>query len=177
MTKTNPLTTTWWRSLWSECDKFYAHDPKLYIQLQDRHQINVNLLLLSQWLDAHHFQLPPELWSQLHAAIQAHDEQVLIPYRQHRRACKKTVSQTVYQQMLTKELLLERKTQQYILQQMKPFPLKLAPAVLKKTRLKQAVKQKQTAVHVTKHQVLNLNDYLSLFDLQATDYPTLMRLT
>ncbi|WP_299009671.1 DUF2390 domain-containing protein [uncultured Shewanella sp.] len=107
------------QSLWHECDTLYARDPKGYIALQNTYQINVNLLLLAQWLDNLHINnqsliLNAHIWSELKNKVQTHDQDALIPFRQHRRASKSNVSRSQYQDMLKKELQLERQTQQYI---------------------------------------------------------------
>ena len=107
-------------SLWHDCDALYARDPKSYIALQDTYQLNVNLLLLAQWLDNLHIDhqsltLNTAIWSELNSKIQTHDQNTLIPFRQHRRASKSSLSKSQYQHMLKKELQLERQTQQFIL--------------------------------------------------------------
>ncbi|WP_299492131.1 DUF2390 domain-containing protein [uncultured Shewanella sp.] len=125
MEKAHTHSLNWLRShlkptLWAECDVLYARDPKGYITLQDTYQLNVNLLLLAQWLDNLHIEhqsliLNTAIWSELNSKVKAHDQNALIPYRQHRRASKSRLSASQYQHMLKKELLLERQTQQFIL--------------------------------------------------------------
>lgn len=124
MTQASIATPALWQvlshTLWDECDALYARDPMRYITLQDAHQLNVNLLLLAQWLDNTSIKgqtllLDLATWSTLHDKVQAHDRHTLIPYRNKRRERKSGVSTSEYQHMLEKELLLERQTQQFIL--------------------------------------------------------------
>ncbi|WP_298771611.1 DUF2390 domain-containing protein [uncultured Shewanella sp.] len=152
------------QSLWHECDALYARDPKGYIALQDSYQLNINLLLLAQWLDNlcidhQYLNLNSVIWSELNNKVQAHDQDTLIPFRQHRRASKKTLSSGDYQHMLKKELQLERQTQQFIL-----------------TLLEHILFQSQNIDALLSHSIeSNLDNYLSVFKLHRRDCPVLNR--
>ncbi|MEC4724628.1 TIGR02444 family protein [Shewanella sp. D64] len=109
-------------SLWQACDTYYREHQALYLQLQDEHEVNVNLLLLSTWLDKQTYQLLPQAWSQLTQEIRRWEERVLLPYRKLRKLSKNGLIDTDYQQMLDVELMLERKAQALILHKLRQLP-------------------------------------------------------
>lgn len=103
------------QSIWQECDKAYAIKPDAYIALQDDYKVNVNLILLAQWLDEQSIYLSAEHWQQLNEAIAGWDNTFIQPYRHLRRLSKAHLDKAEYQLMLDVELMLERKAQQKIL--------------------------------------------------------------
>ena len=131
-------------SLWQACDTYYLEHQALYLQLQDEHEVNINLLLLSTWLDKQSCQFSSQVWSLLRQEILKWEERVLLPYRKLRKLSKHSLAETEYQQMLDVELMLERKSQALIL-----FKLNLQP-------------QESTRS--------NFEVLLELYQLDATDY-------
>ena len=134
-------------SLWQICDSYYHQHQALCLELQDNHQLNVNLLLLSLWLDKQDYLLSTQDWSQLQSETHQWEERVLLPYRKLRKLSKNSLASDEYQQMLDVELMLERKSQRLILHKLK----QLSPSGASS----------------------NLGSYLSLFNLNKADYPSL----
>lgn len=137
-------------SLWQACEQYYPAVEVTALQLQDRHGVIINLLLLALELDNQQLRLAPQRWQQLHDVVSQWQQRILVPYRQLRRLSKTHVDQDVYQQMLQLELLLEHKCQQFILQQL----------------------WNETPEPQTTGQS-NLRDYLTLLQLDLRDYPML----
>ena len=137
-------------SLWKICDSYYHQHQALCLELQDNHQLNVNLLLLSLWLDKQDYLLSTQDWSQLQSETHQWEERVLLPYRKLRKLSKNSLASDEYQQMLDVELMLERKSQGLILHKLK----QLSPS----------------------GESSNLGSYLSLFNLNKSDYPSLTEL-
>ncbi|WP_299801537.1 TIGR02444 family protein [uncultured Shewanella sp.] len=140
-------------SLWSDCDTLYMQHQSLCLQLQDDHQLNVNLLLLALWLDKHHYLLPKPQWRQLQQDTRHWEEKLLLPYRQLRRQSKACLEIDEYRQMLDLELMLERKSQAMILNALELMSL-----------------EEQAS---TRHYD-NLGYYLGLFNLQSHRFSSLM---
>lgn len=134
-------------SLWKACDDYYLQQQALCLSLQDEHQLNVNLLLLSIWLDGQDYLLSLQDWTQLHQETMHWEERVLLPYRKLRKLSKNSLVTEEYQQMLDVELMLERKSQGRILH-----------------KLKQLLHSGDSS---------NLAVYLSLFNLNKADFPSL----
>lgn len=142
--------------IWDWCDMSYGHNKALCLELQDSCQVNVNLLLLAQYLDltldvTGPRQYSTEQWQTLTAAIKEWDEKFLSPYRRLRRLAKASLNKDEYQQMLDVELMMERKAQRTItctLRRLNPLGLKT-----------------------------NLLSYLSLFGLGEADVKQLALLT
>ncbi|WP_394391380.1 TIGR02444 family protein [Shewanella woodyi] len=109
-------------SLWQACDTFYLKHQTQCLQLQDEHEVNINLLLLSIWLDKQTYRLQDQAWSQLKQEIQHWEERVLLPYRKLRKLSKNSLADSEYQQMLDVELMLERKSQALILHKLRLLP-------------------------------------------------------
>ncbi|MBW8183203.1 TIGR02444 family protein [Shewanella nanhaiensis] len=109
-------------SLWQACDTFYLKHQAQCLQLQDEHEININLLLLSIWLDKQTYRLQEQAWSQLKQEVKQWEERVLLPYRKLRKLSKNSLAETEYQQMLDVELMLERKSQALILHKLRLLP-------------------------------------------------------
>jgi uncharacterized protein (TIGR02444 family) len=109
-------------SLWQACDTYYFEHQALYLRLQDDHEVNVNLLLLSIWLDRQTYQLLPQDWSQLIQEVRHWEERVLLPYRKLRKLSKSSLVEAEYQEMLDLELILERKSQALILHKLRLLP-------------------------------------------------------
>ncbi|GIU48875.1 DUF2390 domain-containing protein [Shewanella sp. KT0246] len=107
--------------IWRECDSHYALNPLNYISVQDDYQVNVNLLLLAQYLDKKTHYLPLAQWETLAATIEDWDTKVVTPYRKLRRLAKSHLQVSEYQQMLDIELMMERKTQQMLLKKLNQF--------------------------------------------------------
>ncbi|EDQ02018.1 TIGR02444 family protein [Shewanella benthica] len=137
-------------SLWKNCDGYYHQHQALCLELQDNHQLNINLLLLSLWLDKQDYLLSTQDWSQLQSETHQWEERVLLPYRKLRKLSKNSLASDEYQQMLDVELMLERKSQRLILHKLK----QLSPS----------------------GESSNLGTYLSLFNLNKADYPSLVEL-
>ncbi|MFV7785913.1 TIGR02444 family protein [Shewanella marisflavi] len=106
-------------SLWQTCDRLYEKGQQLYLKLQDDYGLNVNLLLLAQWLDEQHYYLSDQDWQELADQVAAWEEKVLKPYRRLRKLSKHNLAKAEYQQMLEVELMLERKSQAMILLQLR----------------------------------------------------------
>ena len=109
-------------SLWQACDAYYKEHQALCLQLQDEHEVNINLLLLSTWLDKQAYRLLPQAWSQLTQEILHWEQPVLLPLRKLRKLSKNRLTDTEYLQMVDVELMLERKSQALILHKIKQFP-------------------------------------------------------
>ena len=139
-------------NLWHDCDAIYEQHQSLCLQLQDDHQLNVNLLLLAIWLDRQHQKLAPTHWAQLQQDVFVWEQKLLLPYRKLRRLSKTCLDHDEYQQMLSLELMLERKSQSMILSWLESMPL-----------------EEQTSTDTRD----NLSHYLSLFDLDSHNIPSL----
>ncbi|MGB6137486.1 MAG: TIGR02444 family protein [Shewanella sp.] len=105
-------------ALWHQCEQVYSQNPSAYIQLQDSYQVNVNVLLLAQYLDQKAFLLSAEQWQSMLAVIEKWEDSVLMPYRKLRRIAKRHLAEDEYQKMLDVELIMERKSQQLLLQKL-----------------------------------------------------------
>ncbi|GGP78477.1 TIGR02444 family protein [Shewanella ulleungensis] len=105
-------------SLWHQCEQVYTKNPNAYLQLQDNYQVNVNLLLLAQYLDQQAFLLSAEQWQMMLDVIEKWEDSVLVPYRKLRRIAKRHLAEDEYQKMLEVELIMERKSQQFLLQKL-----------------------------------------------------------
>jgi uncharacterized protein (TIGR02444 family) len=101
--------------IWRHCDQSYSINPKFYIHLQDSYQVNVNILLLAQYLDQQGYILPQQQWEILTTVVAQWEANVLQPYRRLRRIAKTHLDPDEYQQMLDVELIMERKTQYMLL--------------------------------------------------------------
>ncbi|GIU06066.1 MULTISPECIES: TIGR02444 family protein [unclassified Shewanella] len=145
-------------NLWRDCDALYMEHQTLCLQLQDDHQLNVNLLLLALWLDKHHYLLPNPQWRQLQQDTRCWEEKLLLPYRQLRRQSKACLETDEYRQMLDLELMLERKSQAMILTALELMPLEGQTSTSTSTNLS------------SNH---NLSHYLALFNLDSRNYPSL----
>ncbi|WP_249555036.1 DUF2390 domain-containing protein [Shewanella sp. 8A] len=138
--------------IWHWCDMSYGQNKVLCLELQDNCQVNVNLLLLAQYLDltsdvAGPREYSTEQWQQLVNAVWEWDEKFLPPYRRLRRLAKASLNAAEYQQMLDVELMMERKAQRTILHAIND----LSPS----------------------GQQTNLVSYLALFGLSAADVTAL----
>ncbi|MGL5361146.1 MAG: TIGR02444 family protein [Shewanella sp.] len=116
MLDTPPLES----QLWDWCDNHYGANQALCLELQDKHQVNVNLLLLANYLDSQVDGAKPRCystpqWQSLQGAARQWDEPLLIPFRRLRRLAKASLAPDEYQHMLEVELMLERKAQGAIL--------------------------------------------------------------
>lgn len=131
-------------SLWQDCDLLYAQQQAEYLKLQDEHGVNVNLALLATWLDSHDYLMPTQSWQHLTTQIASFELNLLQPYRRLRKLSKGHLAPDEYQQMLTVELMLERKVQKLILH---------TPSLL------------QSSPHAD-----NLARYLSLFDMDIGEH-------
>lgn len=101
--------------LWQDCDDIYLTHQQMCLELQDKHQVNVNLLLLATWLDKQSHFLSLQQWQTLQQDTFNWESRVLLPYRKLRRLSKSCLAADEYQQMLDVELMLERKSQKLIL--------------------------------------------------------------
>ena len=135
-------------SLWQDCDLLYAQHQAEYLKLQDEHGVNVNLALLATWLDNHDYLMPTQGWQHLITQIASFELNLLQPFRRLRKLSKGHLAPDEYQQMLTVELMLERKVQRLILR---------SPSLL------------QLSSHTD-----NLMRYLSLFEVEISVYSMLI---
>ncbi|MCS6100755.1 TIGR02444 family protein [Shewanella baltica] len=106
--------------LWQWCDMSYAQNKALCLELQNSCQVNVNLLLLAQYLDITQDVTGPQRystdqWQTLMSAVGEWDNKFLMPYRKLRKLAKPSLNEQEYQQMLDVELMMERKAQRTIL--------------------------------------------------------------
>ena len=107
-------------TLWIECEALYPANKDVCLSLQDEYGINVNLLLLALYLDKNtDIRYNLAQWQQLAASIENWETKILKPYRQLRCIAKDMLAQSEYQQMLDVELMMERKSQRFINQQLK----------------------------------------------------------
>jgi len=109
---------TFSHTIWRDCEQAYSLNAKAYIGLQDDYQININLLLLAQYLDQQHYVLTQEQWEILSGVVEQWETQVLQPYRRLRRIAKAYLVTDEYQKMLDVELIMERKSQHMLLQKL-----------------------------------------------------------
>ncbi|ABE56455.1 conserved hypothetical protein [Shewanella denitrificans OS217] len=128
--------------LWQDCEQYYLVNTEHYLSLQDTYQVNVNLLLLAQYLDQQALFFNQQQWESLTACIELWENNVVQPYRKLRRLTKPHMDSTEYEKMLNVELIMERKSQQMLLQ-----------------RLNQLQADGDAS---------NINNYLSLFGLDET---------
>ncbi|MGS0676061.1 TIGR02444 family protein [Shewanella sp. 0m-4] len=139
-------------SLWSDCDAIYEQHQSLCLQLQDAHQLNVNLLLLAIWLDKQQHTLALPHWERLQQTMFTWEQKLLLPFRKLRRLGKNQLESSEYQQMLSVELMLERKSQAMISNTLQAMPLES---------------------NDTGQGANNVSDYLSIFNLKSAHYPSL----
>ena len=133
--------------LWQDCDDIYLTHQQMCLELQDKHQVNVNLLLLATWLDKQSHFLSLQQWQTLQQDTFNWESRVLLPYRKLRRLSKSCLAADEYQQMLDVELMLERKSQKLILHSLNKL--------------------------WWQGESRNLTSYLSLFNLSDKDYAVL----
>ncbi|MEZ9821230.1 TIGR02444 family protein [Shewanella sp. 10N.286.45.A1] len=133
--------------LWQDCDDIYLTHQQMCLELQDKHQVNVNLLLLATWLDKQSHFLSLQQWQTLQQDTFNWESRVLLPYRKLRRLSKSCLAADEYQQMLDVELMLERKSQKLILHSLNKL--------------------------WWQGEIRNLTSYLSLFNLSDKDYAVL----
>ena len=107
------------QDLWTECEALYPANKDLCLKLQDEHGVNVNLLLLALYLDQQTTtQYSQAQWQQLLNCIENWEHKIVKPYRQLRRLAKGMIEASEYQQMLDVELMMERKSQHLISNQL-----------------------------------------------------------
>ncbi|WP_394130416.1 DUF2390 domain-containing protein [Shewanella maritima] len=160
------LLPQWHDAIWQLCEHTYLQQPSFYVDQQDNHQLNVNLLLLAQCLDNADIELSQAQWHSLIDAISNWDKQVLKPYRQARRQAKKQLGKPQYQQMLTVELTLEHQCQRLITLQLDKL---LTPDEHEQLReFSINTNQLDQAKHLAKSQH-NLQAYLACYQLAAED--------
>ncbi|ARD23786.1 MULTISPECIES: DUF2390 domain-containing protein [Shewanella] len=140
--------------LWRDCDNRYATHRLSYISVQDDYQVNINLLLLAQYLDQQQHPLALAQWESLAATIEDWDTKVVSPYRKLRRLAKTYLQPGEYQQMLDIELMMERKTQQMLLKKLNQFEAEGVSVVVNND-----------------NDTYNTDNYLCLFGIDA-DYFT-----
>ncbi|MGF1681004.1 TIGR02444 family protein [Photobacterium minamisatsumaniensis] len=112
-------------SFWQFCLYHYSQAgvQPACLAFQDHYQGNVNLALLLHWLDQHQLALaPPHGYKALLAALTETDT-LLTPYRVLRKQLKPNITHEQYQQMLSFELLLERRQQHHLLTCLNQYPL------------------------------------------------------
>ncbi|RYV03383.1 TIGR02444 family protein [Shewanella sp. OPT22] len=100
-------------TVWIECEALYPVNKDVCLELQDKYDININLLLLALYLDQRTtFRYQPTQWKAMLDIIHNWELNILKPYRELRRNAKTMIEQSEYQQMLNVELMMERKSQQ-----------------------------------------------------------------
>jgi uncharacterized protein (TIGR02444 family) len=104
--------------LWQDCERSYLVNTEHYLSLQDTYQVNVNLLLLAQHLDQQALFFNQQQWESLTASIALWENNVVQPYRKLRRLTKPHMDSAEYEKMLNVELIMERKSQQMLLQKL-----------------------------------------------------------
>ncbi|QIR13640.1 TIGR02444 family protein [Shewanella aestuarii] len=119
--------------VWQECEQRYLSAPKGYIALQDSHQVNVNLLLLAQYLDQQNYVLSAEQWQQMAQVIEQWEQTILKPFRGLRRLAKAHLTEDEYQKMLEVELIMERKSQKMLLRHLNNMPANIPLSTLSNT--------------------------------------------
>ncbi len=72
-------------AFWQFSLAFYPNHQPLFLQLQDQHQANINLLLCLCWLSRQQRQLTTAQLTQIIAAIEPVNQHVTVPLRQIRR--------------------------------------------------------------------------------------------
>ncbi|AZG74605.1 TIGR02444 family protein [Shewanella livingstonensis] len=101
--------------IWRNCEQNYLVNPNFYIHLQDNYHVNVNILLLAQYLDQQLYTLTQQEWEILTEVVEQWEANVLQPYRRLRRIAKAYLDNDEYQKMLDVELIMERKSQYMLL--------------------------------------------------------------
>ena len=110
------------KTLWTECEALYPAIQDTCLTLQDEHGVNVNLLLLALYLDNQtDLKYNQKQWLLLLTNIESWERKIVQPYRKLRRIAKGMIEQNEYQQMLDLELMMERKTQKLISNELKRF--------------------------------------------------------
>ncbi|MGK0410666.1 MAG: hypothetical protein ACJASB_002846 [Shewanella psychromarinicola] len=104
--------------IWRHCEQSYSINPQFYIHLQDSYHVNVNILLLAQYLDQQHYVLTQQQWEILTLVVDQWETNVLQPYRRLRRIAKAYLNNDEYQKMLDVELVMERKSQYMLLHEL-----------------------------------------------------------
>lgn len=109
---TNEHANLTFEQLWQFSLQYYAMPEikEACLSLQNRYHGNVNLLLLLKWLDEQQYSLDQNDFAALKHAL-ARTEQLLEPYRELRRQCKRHLPDTLYRQALQFELQLEQQQQ------------------------------------------------------------------
>ncbi|WP_133407848.1 TIGR02444 family protein [Parashewanella tropica] len=101
--------------VWSWCDQFYFQQQSVCLKLQDSVGLNVNLLLLAQYLDTNTgLCLSPQQFQILIDSISSWENKIVSPYRKLRKLAKSMVNEAEYHKMLDLELTMERKTQKLL---------------------------------------------------------------
>ncbi|MCF1427917.1 MAG: TIGR02444 family protein [Shewanella sp.] len=103
------------KRLWQQCDIHYAKHRELCLNLQNQHQVNVNLLLLAWYLDGQKLGLDRAQWQEVIQLLSRWESQLLVPYRRLRQRGKARLPAPEYRRMLDVELSLERQGQSLIL--------------------------------------------------------------
>lgn len=172
--------------VWQWGDDCYAKNQALCLMLQDSYAVNVNLLLLALYLDSastgtrtsartsadasgkqtSNKLLSNKQWQTLITGVMDWDDNLIVPYRRLRRLAKDRLSQTEYQQMLAVELMLERKAQRSILQQVNALILEASQSF----HNSQVIQDSQANPTSSK---TNLASYLSLFGMALSDIEAL----
>ncbi len=80
------------------------------LTLQNRHEGNVNLLLLLKWLDDNQLTFEKQDWKKVRHCI-LRSEDLLQQYRELRKKFKTALPSTLYRESLQFELLLEKQQQ------------------------------------------------------------------
>ncbi|MDN4502965.1 DUF2390 domain-containing protein [Alteromonadaceae bacterium BrNp21-10] len=95
-------------AFWVFSCEYYAQRKQQFLQLQNQHGLNVNLLLLAVYLDTQNVMLAAEHWQKLINVVLPSDKQ-LQQVRLRRQSLDK--SGDMYTQQLAQELALEQQQQ------------------------------------------------------------------
>lgn len=107
----HPLPLTLER-LWQFSLQHYSvrETKEACLRLQNRHQGNVNFILLLKWLDEHQLAFSDPHWHTFSEALER-TEVLISQFRDYRRKAKPHLPDTLYRESLQFELQLERQQQ------------------------------------------------------------------
>lgn len=108
--------------LWQYSLTHYPKVEAILLPLQDRYQLNINLLLLCGYAQSHGCAIDE---FQLHELIEQTSnwhKRLTSPFRQLRRELKVQLSEQQYQQMLAMELALEKEEQWRLINSLPELP-------------------------------------------------------
>ena len=110
--------------LWRFCLEYYNTPgvKELCLTVQNKYAGNVNLLLISKWLDNQNINFDSCHWIQIFNCLKK-TEELLINFRKLRHDNKLYIPQSLYQSHLNFELKLERQQQSDLINLINQLPL------------------------------------------------------